>query len=453
MSLCKFRKYYQEPNEKYICLSGCLFYKESYKKYSLKEGIKNVSKQKIELFKKHLSYLLDNLLNKEYPSNYYLRLYVDKSILKVNEYKKLLLKMKNHPKVQLIEYECSHVKKDRYTHINLFGTLTRFYTLFDVESRNMDYCIFIDLDNYITKEYLQMVDENMKKGKLIVAVNKITQLSFYQNDSMYNDMNDIFGNVHFIASITAIKRDPIFSIEIWNRYFDNMYDQDDLMYIYNYLDFKKSAFYYILENENVNKKNKELITSYHTYYYGTDEIWLNYVLKKILKDNGKKDKLEVYYTQDYDFDILGVKLKEMLDYNVVVNKEGLRYFLYEYMKKKNRISNQNRRNTEMNNHMISTYMERNSNTYNINLNMTDEEIIQYVNEIKRDIHQIMGMNDRNRNKNIKYIEFMKNFSKNKYVNRIYIQSKIRFIMKNVEKLLKMRKKYKYNDLIKYKNKK
>lgn len=53
-----------------------------------------------------------------------------------------------------------------------------------------------------------------------------------------------------------------------------MFEQYDLMYLYNYIDFKRFSI-----NSVLNIKTPEL-KSYYGFHYGTDEIWLNYVIKK-----------------------------------------------------------------------------------------------------------------------------------------------------------------------------
>lgn len=320
--------------------------------------------------------------------------------------------MRNHSKVQLVEYECKDIKYNEHTHINLFGTLTRFYSLFDVESVNMEYCIFVDVDNYISREYLNIIDEFMKTDKLVMTVNRLNQISFFENDVMYKD--DLFYNIHLLGGMTMIKRDSIFKDSIWNQYFHHLFEQNDLNYVYDYLDFKKNSFYFILNRNNNHIKNDELITSYHSFYYGSDEIWLNFVIKKILRENGLEDKLMVYYTKDYDFNIFGMKMKEMIEYNKVVNKDGLRYFFSDMTFVKN-------------NHMTMNKKKKKSKD-------TEKRTMNINENVKRMKDEIDNMLNTSFNKrNIKFISFMKRLSKNKYLNRIYLQSKMKYFIYYIDK--------------------
>ena len=67
---------------------------------------------------------------------------------KVNKYKELFKELKNHPKIQLVEFECEYFKnnrndKDTDFHINLFGTFIRFLPIFE-PSKKMEYYVSID---------------------------------------------------------------------------------------------------------------------------------------------------------------------------------------------------------------------------------------------------------------------------------------------------------------------
>ena len=137
-----------------------------------------------------------------------------------------------------------------------------------------------------------------------------------------NHNNNIFENyIYLISGFIILKKNKIFTIDIWHKYFDNMFEQYDLMYIYNYLDFKRLAFSSVL-------KQTQLVTkSYYSFNYGVDEIWINHVLKKILMDNNLKDKLTTYICKDYNINFLLTRLTDNLKYNSIVNKEEFSLFI------------------------------------------------------------------------------------------------------------------------------
>ena len=143
---CKFIKKFKEPNEKYNCFSLSLFYMNKYIKTTHNLKPFNASKNKVAIFYKNLMNINELLLTEVYPKNFYLRLYYDNSIFKCEKYVELIKILSKNPKIQLVEYICNDYKINN--HINLFGTLSRFYTIFDDESKNMNYCIITDADNF-----------------------------------------------------------------------------------------------------------------------------------------------------------------------------------------------------------------------------------------------------------------------------------------------------------------
>ena len=316
---CSFKKYYTEPKEKYVCMSTSLFFKDNYIKYSKDLDAINVTKNKMMSYYNNLKETEKLLSNGTYPSNFYLRIYYDKSIYKIDKYIELFSKFKTNNKIQLVEFNCEYFKSHNVFHISLFGTLVRFYTIFDEESKNMEYCIFTDSDNVYTKNFFDIFNTFKKSKKIVYAFNKITQIAFHGND--YMDDNDFFDYIYLLAGAAIIKKDKIFDKIYWTKYFDNMFYQNDLLYIFNYMDFKKYAINTVLDKEQLKQD------SYYAFNYGADEIWLNYVIKKILIDNNKKDKLDLYITKDYSYNLLLNRLNDLFKYNSVINTENFKIFL------------------------------------------------------------------------------------------------------------------------------
>lgn len=402
-NICKFTKHFEEPSEKYVCFSAVLFYKEKYIKTTRNLKVTNVSKNKIKSFIMNLTDTIKKFINGTYPNNYYLRLYYDKSLFKLKVYKDLFKTLHNQKnnKIQLVEYECESFKNNKNNHMDLFGTLIRFYSIFDTQSVNMDYCVLIDADATYEHHFLQILDEFIKSNNLIYAISKLTQVPFYSNDCMTNN-NEFLNYVHFIASSVIIKRDPIFNIKYWDTYFNRMFEQNDLMYVYNYLDFKRFFMGGKIEFENKPQ-------SYSSFFYGTDEIWLNYVLKKILIDNNSADKLKCYFTKDYDLYFVLNKLKDFLNHANERNFAEFNFFL------KNCV-------------FLGELKERTFHNFSTFID-----------------HLLKNKNKKN---NIeKIIQFFKDIRKNRYFNRFYIQSNIRYIINHIEELIKMTKNLKYNQIL------
>jgi hypothetical protein len=395
---CQFTKYFKEPTKKYVCLSTSLFFKEKYIKVSKDLKPYNATENKVTAFYNNLKETERMLSDGTYPDHFYLRIYYDKTVFKIEKYKELFKKFKTNPKIQLIEFNCDYFKSDNTFHIDLFGTLLRFYTIFDNESVNMKYCIFSDSDNIFTEHFFTIFKDFEKSKKLVYTFNRINQIGFHGNDYMEN--NDFFDFIYLLGGLTIIKKNKIFNIKYWTKYFDNMFEQNDLMYIFNYIDFKRYAINGILNKTELKPQ------SYYSFNYGSDEVWLNYVIKKILIDHKKKDKLDAYILNDYQFYVLLNRLNDLFKYNSIVNIEEFKIFLNDchFLKEKNK--------------------EKEDKNY--------YDLSKYINQIQ---------NDKN-----KTIQFFNELKKNDSFHRIYIQNNIKYIIMNIEFLLSKRGQYKFFDI-------
>jgi hypothetical protein len=391
-NVCKLHRFYKEPEEKYVCLSTSFFFKDDYIKTKKNLEVYNATQQKINSFKLNISRMIDKFDDGLFPKNFYYRIYFDKSISKVTEYKELIEKIKKHPRVQLIGYECNKFKTFNITkdvHIDLFGTLLRYHAFFDDESPNMISVISIDADNTYSSKMVEIYKNFENSNFLINGLMNLTSIGFHSNDYMLNF--DFFDYIYLIGGFIMIKKNKIFSIDIWNKYFNNMFEQYDLMYVYNYLDFKKLAFSSVL------KYNQLTIKSFYSFNYGVDEIWINYVLKKILIDNNLKNKLTTYICKDYNIKFLLNRLIDNFKYNSIVNKDEFDLFL---------------KNSSFN-----------------SFKDLEEKIQKYINYKK-----LKNNNSKYGNVNNLFDEL----KKNKFINRLYIQNNIKYIIFNFRELLKKR---------------
>jgi len=400
----KLNKYFIEPKNKYVCFTTCLFYKKKYIINILNGNKlikKNMSYNKKNNFIENLIKINESLLNGYYPDNFYLRLYYDKNILKIKKYKDLLTILKKNKKVQLIEYEIDNIFDP------IIGTLIRFYTFFDQESKNLEYSICVDSDQFYDKKYIDFFKKFVKTKKLIYTMTRLYYTPSHSDD--YQESNDFFNFIKLIANFIIVKKNKIFKMEYWEKYFVNMFKQNDLMYILNYNSFKKISLNSVTSNNNTNNTN---YNEYSIFNYGIDELWINFVLKKILIINNLKNMLDVYlsdpttlsnskinknknfnmflqYSQAF-YKFL-IRLKLYFKYNNLVNSKIFKYFIEE-----------------------CTFLKIKS--YN--------QLIKYVDYIK--------YNFENKNKNSLKILllFYKILKKNKYLNMIYIDNNIKYIICN-----------------------
>lgn len=381
---CSLKRYYKEPSEKYVCMSTSLFYKSGYIKVNKNLKTANKTMNKVKSFIINIKNTIQQFIDKVYPDNYYYRIYFDKTIYKLKEYKELIKIIMKNPKVQLIEFDCSNIKNvnnsNKINHIELFGTLMRFHPIFDDNSPNIETIICVDADNTYTKKFIEIVSNFRKSNKLVKGIMSTTSIGFHSNDFTEFDM---FNYYYLLAGGVMFKKDKIFTKNIWEKYFTNMFQQYDLMYVANYLDFKRVAINAVLEHDSIKTQ------SYYSFNYGLDEIWLNFVIKKILKDTNKKELLECYLTKDFNFKFVTKRLFDLMKYNSKINKKEYDLFIKESPFNK----------------------------------------LPDINEIKD---------------HIKFYDILKN---NKYFDRLYIQNNIKYIIINCKDLMKKRNKYDYYELI------
>ena len=380
---CSFKRYYKEPSEKYVCMTTSLFFKSEYFKVSKNLKPMNKTMNKVKSFIKNIKNNIKQFINGVYPKNYYYRIYFDKTIYKLKEYKELIKIIMKNPKVQLIEFDCSNIKNinnsTKVSHIELFGTLLRFHAIFDDKSPNLETIICVDADNTYSDKFIKVVSDFTKSDKLVRGIMSITSIGFHSND--FTEF-DIFNYYYLLAGGTIFKKDKIFTIDLWNKYFTNMFNQYDLMYVVNYLDFKRLAINAVLGHNEIKTQ------SYYSFNYGLDEIWLNFVIKKIYKDEVQKDLLECYLTKNYNFKFVTNRILSLMKYNSIVNKKEYNLFIKDSPFKK----------------------------------------LPDIKEIKN------------------HMEFYNILKKNKYLDRIYIQNNIKYIIINCKDLIKKRKKYDYYEL-------
>lgn len=392
MNKCVMKRLYNEPNENYVCFSTSLFYKENYIKVTKNMKTYNVSMEKVKLFLNNIknTLVIIQKINKRkvLPMTCYYRIYYDKTLYKLKEYKYFLDILKKIKIVQLIEYNCEEFKninnKSGISHIELFGTFMRFFSIFDNESPNMKYVLSVDADSYYKEPFFEILKRFINSKNIVSCIMNLSIFGFYVNDF---DKMSFFNYSYMMGGAILIKKDKIFTYEIWEQYFYNMFEQYDLMYILNYLDFKRLAFNSMIETDVITQ-------SYYSFNYGYDEIWINYVIKKILIDNKKTELLQPYITKDVNYKGILKRLTTFLKYNQKINKKEFDLFMKEFDYKS-------------------------------------------IDDYEKDIM----------NKKFNYLKFFNKLKKNKYLNRIYIQNSIKYIILNIHTLLKKRGRYYMRDIM------
>ena len=89
--VCKFNKYFEEPEELYNCISTSIFISEENIRLTNKYEIVDKKEMKDDLYYINLVETERKINEGEYPSNLYLRLYYDKTIKGIKRYDKINL--------------------------------------------------------------------------------------------------------------------------------------------------------------------------------------------------------------------------------------------------------------------------------------------------------------------------------------------------------------------------
>jgi hypothetical protein len=407
----KLTKYFIEPENKYICFTTCLFEKKKYIR-SILSGNKyikqNLASNKKIIFIDNLIKINNALINGYYPDNFYLRLYYNDKIIKNEKYNDLLNILKENKKIQLIKYEVDNLFDP------LIGTLIRFYTFFDNESKNIEYSICIDSDKFYNKKFIEIFNNFKKTNKLIYGISRLYYSAEHNDD--YQDSNDFFSYITLIGNCIIVKKDKIFKKEYWDKYFNNMFKQNDLIYILNYNTFRKYTLNSIINNDINNSY------PYYSFDYGIDELWINFVLKKILLINNAKDMLDIYLCdikkifikniKNEDKHKLGdiikffIRMKIYFNYNNIVNNNIFKYFIKDCTFLK-----------------IKSY----------------DNLIKFINKL------IYNFKNKNKDSVKMLMLFYKNIKQNKYLDLIYMNNNMKYIICNYKDLNKKVGKYLYGE--------
>lgn len=375
---CQYTRYYQEPNHKYICMSMSLFLPEKYQKITYGKQ-REIIEQKKNSFFKHITFNMKLIMNNYFPDNYYYRIYYDDSIQKDEKFIALIDTLKNNHKYQIIKYKCPgalNTKTDT-GHINLFGTMLRFHPLFDKESPNIEAVAIMDADNIYTRHWVKNIVEFVKNDKYnLMTYQGILESPFYKSDLKNNDKIDQeLNRLFFRAGMTCMKK-KAFNYDIWDKYFNQMYDQQDFMNQVRYLDFKKYASF-----------PESTEQSFYSFEYGMDEIFLNFILKKMLKEGKLKLKIHRFINEIFK-KFFYKRFTDFIQYNYKHNNQLCNEFLKKLAINLKLTKNKNQnidKNSNKNSNKKENYMKLFRNWMNKEDNLVKllKNLNQYQNQLKK----------------------------------------------------------------------
>ncbi len=211
-------------------------------------------------------------LNNKKGYNYHLRIFIDSSI---ESDKEIMDKILNLKKIEIVVYSCPNyqeITNSKY-HIGLFGTMVRFFPIFNFPNNDARYVIISDVDDIVLKT-TNIAIKTMQNSKQIdeIFLLKIGNLGKnvkYNYPSIYKEVITIYSIAQSIVSFKRI----------------------DSKLITNFLtDLKTTkkyySYYYQIQKKHINdeefeKKYKNL----QSFIYGIDEYFINKILTEYLIDN------------------------------------------------------------------------------------------------------------------------------------------------------------------------
>jgi len=250
---CKLIKYYEEPSDNYNIVSVTYFYmKTAYAAFD----------EYYDGMLKHIN-IINNMDN-----TWYLRIYF--SFIELDDtsnskkFIDLIEMCKTDKKVQLIEYIFDDNRMD-----NIIGMMMRLYPLFDFKDNNkIDIVLVRDID---------IKSDN--HGKILHAIGQMNKdnvkvlFRYYMHNNYYNPrfrlFSDFFTSKYFITNSIIVFNNYKCSKIIFNNFLKSI------------IGTKKNKYYKLfnrLKTIEVKSNKKYFIQ------YGTDELFTEFMLKKIISD-------------------------------------------------------------------------------------------------------------------------------------------------------------------------
>lgn len=283
--ICKFTPLFDiDYSKKHNIMSACFFKMKN-------SGYKD--------FSKYINGLntLNNIISK-LNLNYKLRLFIDNSIYTDKKIFETISKYKN---VQMVLYSCPNYKIEDNYHIGLFGTLVRFFPMFNFPNNDANIVVSSDIDSTNIKiivYYLKKLEKEYKNifDNIYMFKSGPLDRSFrYKYNIFYkNKLNTYVWALSF-ASIKRIDKNVIVD------YLANI----------NNLNIEDISYHKSVNEFEESKYSK----SYKHFIYGIDEHFLNDVLSKYLIDNN------LCYIVNTSWTIYGT-LYNILKNKYLTNKEN-----------------------------------------------------------------------------------------------------------------------------------
>jgi len=302
-----------------LCQFTLLNKKDIYKKkrnmfttsfFKLKKGYKDFSNYMIGL----QNWI--NFLN-SFENDYIFRIFIDENIY--ND-KKIMNILQSDNKIELVLYNCEKYKEGKY-HIELFGTLIRYYPLFDFSNNDSNHVIVTDIDMDL-KRASKGTDPRIFYKFLMTKKPKEYFIGYGEPQKYI--LSNFIDRLYIYAECMS------------------MYDKYNNNYLTNFLNNIET----IVPKWNIAEHNKR----FTTFGFGIDEIFINdYLLKRFNDYSGMFEYYISYFMYFYED-----KIKKNNKSNTI-----LKYILGKYYKKGMNIDNM-RKFIDSNTYSVREYNEINN---------------------------------------------------------------------------------------------
>jgi len=238
-----------------ICCSFFKMYNKGYKDFSI--------------YLKGIYVMYNHVIYK--VKNYSIRLFIDNSIYKDENIMKILKKMH---KLEIVVYECPELllKNNSNYHEGLFGTLIRFFPMFDFPNNDAKNIFITDIDDIAFKTVLENIHNMVKNRKIkniyLIKIGNISKNIKYK----YNPYKNIITPYCVAQSFVSFLR---INYNVMIDFVNNVKKSNE---IYSY-------YYEMIKNNNFNNELMKKYNGTTNFIYGIDEYFVNKTLTEYLIDN------------------------------------------------------------------------------------------------------------------------------------------------------------------------
>jgi hypothetical protein len=268
-NICEFKPLFNYSVQEKKNIVSCSFFKLHASQY-----------KDFNLYINGLEKLYDKVYNQYKNEKFIIRLFIDNSIYKDQKLYERLQKMN---KLEIILYSCTkyQIGTNLNYHVGLFGTLVRFFPLFNFENNDADIIIISDIDNY---DYFE---KSIKNIKLIKSnIKSYSDLSFFK-------AGNISKNVLF--TISSLYKGVPNPYAVASNFIS--FSKCDYKVLYNFLIEISESNELLTKYQYKLEENANLFTD-DKFVYGFDEYFLNINYTNYLIDTSKticvKFKWSVY---------------------------------------------------------------------------------------------------------------------------------------------------------------